>query len=164
MRVSQTGSTTSLPRSNGGWAEEISLDIDMVSAICPNCNLALVEASSSSLSALGTAEDEAAKLGADEISNSYAGSESPSDTTYDIEYYDHPGIAITASSGDDGYGVGYPAASQYVTAVGGTTLNRSTSPFGTRRSEIRALQPGSGRPLGSRRTAALLSTTTYADW
>ncbi len=127
VRVSQTGSTTSLPRSNGGWAEEISLDIEMVSAICPNCNIALVEASSASLSALGTAENEAAKLGANEISNSYAGSESPSDTAYDTEYYDHPGIAITASSGDGGYGVGYPAASQYVTAVGGTTLNRSTS-------------------------------------
>ncbi len=67
VRVSNTGSTTSLPRSNGGWAEEISLDIDMVSAICPNCNIALVEASSSSLSALGTAENEATKLGANEI-------------------------------------------------------------------------------------------------
>jgi subtilase family serine protease len=75
---------------------------------------------------LGTAVNEAAKLGATEISNSYGGSESSSDTTYDSSYFNHPGIAITVSSGDSGYGTEYPASSQYVTAVGGTSLNCST--------------------------------------
>jgi len=74
----------------------------MVSAACPNCHILLVEASSSSLTNLGTAVNEAAKLGATEISNSYGGgNESSSDTSY----YHHPGIAITVSSGDGGYGV-----------------------------------------------------------
>src|SRR5947199_1840762 len=102
----------------------------MVSAICPNCHILLVEASSNSLSNLGTAVNEAAALGATEISNSYGGGESSSDTSYDTSYYNHPGIAITASSGDNGYGVEYPAASQYVTAVGGTTLTRASNSRG----------------------------------
>ena len=125
--VSQTGSTTSLPASNASWATEESLDLDMVSAACPNCHIILVEAKSASDANLGTAVNEAAKLGADAISNSYGGSESSSDLTYDTEYYDHPGIAITASAGDGGYGVEYPAASPYVTAVGGTTLTQDSS-------------------------------------
>jgi subtilase family serine protease len=126
-KVSQTGSKTSLPRANGGWAQEISLDLDMVSAICPGCHILLVEASSSSLTNLGTAVNEAARLGATAISNSYGGSESSSDIGYDSKYYSHPGIAITASSGDNGYGVEYPAASANVTAVGGTSLTRGST-------------------------------------
>jgi subtilase family serine protease len=69
-KVNQNGGT-SYPRANGGWAQEISLDLDMVSAICPNCHILLVEASSSSLTNLGTAVNTAATLGANEISNSY---------------------------------------------------------------------------------------------
>lgn len=128
-KVNQSGGAN-YPRNNGGWAQEISLDLDMVSAICPNCHILLVEASSSSLTDLGTAVNEAARLGATEISNSYGGGESSSDSSYDSSYYNHPGIAITASSGDSGYGVEYPAASQYVTAVGGTTLNRASNSRG----------------------------------
>jgi subtilase family serine protease len=127
VKVNQNGSTTTMPYRNGGWAQEISLDLDMVSAICPNCNIVLVEASSASLGNLGTAVNEAARLGATEISNSYGGGESSSDASYDSWYFNHPGVAVTASSGDNGYGVEYPAASRYVTAVGGTTLNRNTS-------------------------------------
>ena len=128
-KVNQSGGTT-YPRANGGWAQEISLDLDMVSAICPNCHILLVEASSSSLTNLGTAVNTAARLGATAISNSYGGSESSSDPSYDTSYYNHPGIAITVSSGDSGYGVQYPAASQYVTAVGGTSLTRASSARG----------------------------------
>ena len=128
-KVNQSGGT-SYPRANGGWAQEISLDLDMVSAVCPNCHILLVEASSSSLTNLGAAVNEAAKLGANEISNSYGGSESSSDPSYDTSYYNHPGIAITASSGDGGYGVEYPAASQYVTAVGGTSLSKASNSRG----------------------------------
>jgi subtilase family serine protease len=128
--VSQTGSTTSLPKTNAGWATEESLDLDMVSATCPNCHIILVEATTASNANLGKAVNEAAKLGADAISNSYGGSESSTDTTYDTTYYDHPGIAITASSGDSGYGVEYPAASPYVTAVGGTSLSTASNSRG----------------------------------
>jgi subtilase family serine protease len=127
-KVNQAGGTK-YPRGNIGWAEEISLDLDMVSAICPNCHILLVEASSNSFSNLSAAVDEAAMLGANEISNSYGGSES-SDEVNDQSYYNHPGIAITVSSGDNGYGVQFPAASRYVTAVGGTTLNRASNTRG----------------------------------
>jgi len=128
--VSQTGSTTSLPRTDAGWATEESLDLDMVSAIAPNAHIILVEASSASYANLGTAVNEAAKLGANAISNSYGGSESSTDTSYDTTYYNHPGIAITASTGDSGYGVQYPAASPYVTAVGGTSLSKASNTRG----------------------------------
>jgi subtilase family serine protease len=128
--VSQSGSTTSLPRTNAGWATEETLDLDMVSAIAPNAHIILVETSSASLTNLGAGVNEAAALGANAISNSYGGSESSSDTSYDTTYYDHPGIAITASSGDGGYGVEYPAASPYVTAVGGTSLTTASNARG----------------------------------
>ena len=121
-KVSQTG-TTRYPRSNSGWALEISLDIETAHQTCQNCKILLVEASSSSMTNLGASVNEAVKLGATVISNSYGGGESSADTSYDSAYFNHPGVAITVSSGDSGYGVEYPAASRYVTAVGGTTLN-----------------------------------------
>jgi subtilase family serine protease len=124
--VNQSGGSR-LPKTNASWAEEISLDVDMVSAICPNCHILLVEASTASLTNLGTAVNTAAALGATEISNSYGGAESSSDPSYDSSYYNHPGVVITASSGDTGYGAQYPAASQYVTSVGGTSLTRNSS-------------------------------------
>jgi subtilase family serine protease len=129
-KVSQTGSTTSLPSGNTGWAEEISLDVDMASAICPNCNILLVEATSASYANLGTAVNRAVTLGAKYVSNSYGGSESSAETTYDTSYYKHAGVAITVSSGDSGYGTEYPATSQYVTAVGGTKLVTSSTTRG----------------------------------
>lgn len=122
-KVNQSGGS-SYPPADDDWASEISLDLDMVSAICPNCHILLVEATIPYSTDLGAAEDEAATLGATEISNSYGGPEGTFDTSAD-HYYDHPGIAITAGSGDDGYGVNYPAASPYVTSVGGTNLQPS---------------------------------------
>jgi subtilase family serine protease len=124
-KVNQTGGTK-YPRGDMGWAEEISLDLDMASAICPNCHILLVEASSNSFANLAAAVDEAASLGANVISNSYGGGEYSSEVT-DQSHYNHPGTAITVSSGDGGYGVEFPAASQYVTAVGGTSLTRDAS-------------------------------------
>jgi subtilase family serine protease len=122
-KVNQTGGT-SYPSPDSGWAEEESLDLDMVSAVCPNCHIILVEATSADTADLGTAVNEAVALGAKYVSNSYGGSEDSSDPSSDSAYYNHPGVAVTASSGDSGYGVEYPAASQYVTAVGGTSLSR----------------------------------------
>ncbi len=127
-KVNQAG-TTSYPTANSGWGQEISLDLDMVSAICPNCRILLVEASSASNADLATSVDTAVSLGANAISNSYGGSESSGEVSYDA-HYNHPGVAITASSGDSGYGPQYPAASPYVTAVGGTTLTRDSSSRG----------------------------------
>jgi subtilase family serine protease len=128
-KVSQTGST-SYPTSDSGWSEEISLDLDMVSAICPNCKIILVEASSTSFTSLGTAVNEAVALGANTVSNSYGGSESSGEASTEASYYTHAGHIITASSGDGGYGVETPAAFSSVVAVGGTSLKASTSTRG----------------------------------
>jgi len=125
-KISQTGTTT-YPTADSGWAGEISLDLDMVSAICPACNILLVEASSADDADLGAAVNEAAKLGATAISNSYGGAEDSTVTTQDTTYFNHPGILITASSGDNGYGASYPATSKYVLAVGGTSLVKSST-------------------------------------
>jgi subtilase family serine protease len=120
-KVNQTGGSK-LPRANAGWATEISLDLDMVSATCPSCHILLVEASSNSFANLGAAVNYAATQGVAAISNSYGGSDSAGNSDYD-----HPGIAITASTGDAGYGVESPASFDSVIAVGGTSLTKSGS-------------------------------------
>jgi subtilase family serine protease len=127
-KVNQSGGRA-YPRGNTGWAEEISLDLDMVSAICPNCHILLVEASSNSFANLGAAVNYAASRGAVAISNSYGGGEFSGEASYEAPY-NHPGIAVTVSSGDGGYGVEFPAASRYVTAVGGTSLARASTARG----------------------------------
>jgi len=129
-QVNQNGATSPLPSGDYGWAEEESLDVDAVSSACPTCHILLVEASSASTAALSKAENSAAKAaGVVAISNSYGGSEASSETSSDGSY-NHPGLAITVSSGDDGFGVEYPAASQFVTAVGGTTLTQASNTRG----------------------------------
>ncbi|WP_328327493.1 MULTISPECIES: S53 family peptidase [unclassified Streptomyces] len=128
-KIDQDGGS-SYPAPDAGWAGEISLDVDMVSAACPQCHILLVEANSASMDDLGAAVNQAVKQGAKYVSNSYGGSEDPSDTQADDQYFNHPGVAITVSSGDSGYGVEYPAASQYVTSVGGTSLKKDSSTRG----------------------------------
>jgi Putative Ig domain len=126
QQVNQEGQASPLPAAAGttGWGLEESLDVDMVSAICPNCHILLVEANSDDITDLGAGVDAAAALGAKYISNSYGGPEYAGETSDDV-YYDHPGVAVTAGAGDDWYGVSYPAASPYVTSVGGTALATS---------------------------------------
>src|SRR3954449_11592187 len=124
-KVNETGGTL-YPAPSPDWSLEISLDLDMVSAVCPNCHILLVEASTNLDSDLYAAEDTAARLGANAISNSWGGDESADETANDV-HFNHPGIAITASSGDNGFGVSYPASSPFLTAVGGTSLTRNTA-------------------------------------
>jgi hypothetical protein len=128
-KVNETGGTAP-PAPDSGWAEETSLDLDMVSAACPNCHILLVEASRPSMRALGQAVNTAIRLGAKYVSNSYGGDEDASDPSLDTAYFDHPGVAITVASGDSGYGASYPASSRYVTAVGGTTLTKTSGARG----------------------------------
>ena len=121
-KVNQIGGS-SPPAANSGWALEIALDVETAHAVCQNCKILLVEASSASTSDLGKAENEAVALGANVISNSWGAREYLGEATDERNYFHHTGVAITASSGDNGYGTEFPAASQYVTAVGGTTLS-----------------------------------------
>jgi subtilase family serine protease len=125
QKVNQSGSAGGpFPRSDSGWALEIALDVEVAHAVCPNCRILLVEANSSSLSNLAAAVRTAAKLGATEISNSYGGSEFASELSEAYAApYEQPGVAVTVSSGDSGYGsFGFPAALSSVITVGGTTL------------------------------------------
>ena len=127
--VNQNGASSPLPRNSNasGWATEESLDVDMVSAICPNCHIYLVEANTPTVVNLGTGVNAAVSLGAEFVSNSYGGSQGKNDPTFDTSYYEHAGVAVTVSAGDSGYGVSYPAASQFVTSVGGTTLRKAAA-------------------------------------
>ncbi|MFD0503054.1 carboxypeptidase regulatory-like domain-containing protein [Streptomyces chiangmaiensis] len=115
------------PVPDESWAGEISLDLDAVSAACPRCHILLVEADSNSAEDLGQAVDQAVASGAQVVSNSYGGPEDPGVISAGEKHYQHPGVAIVASSGDNGYGVSYPASSPYVTSVGGTSLTRDAS-------------------------------------
>ncbi len=128
-KVNQNGDASPLPAPDPGWAAEISLDLDMVSAACPRCHILLVESDDNFLDNLATAVNTAVDLGAKYVSNSYGGSEDPSQTGLDSAY-DHPGVAVTASTGDFGFGVSYPATAPGVTAVGGTSLVSDGSPRG----------------------------------
>ncbi len=123
-KVNQDGNASPLPAANAGWAGEISLDIDMVSAICPNCGILLVESNAPD-NTLFTAIDTAAALGAKFISNSWGGPEAAGQDASDQQHLNKPGVAITASSGDGGFGVIHPASSRFVTAAGGTSLVRA---------------------------------------
>jgi len=123
-KVNQTGGS-SYPEASASWSVEISLDLDMASAACPNCHILLVEATSNTDANLFTAENEAVTLGATEVSNSWGGEEFSGESS-DDSYFHHTGVPISASAGDSGYEVEYPAASQYVIAVGGTALTKAS--------------------------------------
>ena len=130
LKIMDQNGGTNYPRTDVGWAGEQALDVDAVSAICPDCKIIVVQAKSASIVDLGTAVNTAARqAGVVAVSNSYGGSDAP-DSTYGAPY-NHPGIAVTASTGDRGYqGGSFPASSSYVTAVGGTTLTSASNTRG----------------------------------
>jgi hypothetical protein len=157
LKVNQSGSAGPYPKTDAGWALEIALDVETAHAICQNCEILLVEASSNSFTDLAAAVNTAASMGATEISNSYGGPEYSGETT--DTSYDHPGIAITVSAGDSGYGAEHPAALQSVIAVGGTKLE--LGPSGSYSSE--RVWSGSGSGC-SAYVSALSWQTSDANW
>ena len=161
-KVNQTGGST-YPRKDAGWSLEIALDVEIVHAICPNCKILLVEAKSNSFVDLIAAEDYAIAH-ATIVSNSWGGSEFSSETTSSYDgHFNHIGHPITFSSGDSGYGAEYPAASQYVTAVGGTTLtlNRTTP---TRARRCGAVQAAAAAPMSQSRHGRRTQGVYAARW
>jgi hypothetical protein len=127
QKVNQRGGTT-YPAVSAGWSALTAKSLDVISAVCPNCHILLVEADSNALDEFLAAEDKAVALGATSIDNDWSIPEASlgsTETSYD-SHFNHPGVAITAPAGNSGYGVSYPAASQYVTAVGGTVLTQNT--------------------------------------
>ena len=131
-KVNQLGAPSPLPTSSGrearGWAQEIATDVELAHGICQSCRILLVEANSNENVDLYAAEQTAVALGANEVSNSWGGKE----PNVDSAAFDHPGVVITASAGDEGYldwltgkpaeAAQYPASSPHVIAVGGTHL------------------------------------------
>ncbi|HEV3153661.1 MAG TPA: S53 family peptidase [Candidatus Baltobacteraceae bacterium] len=115
------GSTHTAP-ANMAWGAEMSIDLDMASAICPNCKLDVVDSDNDDpnnlLQAISTA---AQKLHANVISNSWVTPENAGEKGAE-QQLDKLGAAIVAAAGDQGYGVAWPAAARGVIAVGGTTL------------------------------------------
>jgi hypothetical protein len=139
-QVNQTGGSIGTVAGNTGWGQEEMLDLEMVSAICPDCSILYVGANSASFSDLATAVTTAKNLGAKVISNSYGGSEFRGETSW--TNWNIPGVAVTVSSGDNGYGAQFPAASADAIAVGGTTLDLDAD--GARASETVWSGAGSG--------------------
>ena len=125
QKVAQDGSTNypSPPPPGDDWVSEITLDLDAVSAACPNCHILLVEANTDSDgTSLPSAVETARTMGAKIISMSWGGLEDGTENSADAQYFDYPGVVFTASTGDDGYGASYPSTSQYTVSVGGTEL------------------------------------------
>jgi subtilase family serine protease len=127
--VNQSGQTSPLPPGDSDWSLETTLDVDMVSATCPKCRILVVQANSAYDSDLFAAISTAINLNAKFVSLSWGHSEDSSETSLD-SYLNHTDVAITAASGDFGYGVDYPAASPYAVAVGGTSLSRASNARG----------------------------------
>ena len=125
QKINQNGGMTSFPRTNSAWALEISLDVEVAHVVCQNCRLLLVEAASNSYGDLLTAIDTAVNSGANVVSGSWSSVEFSGEPTLDF-HFDKPGVAFTFSSGDSGFCTAYPAASRFVTSIGGTTLNLNT--------------------------------------
>ncbi len=146
-KLNQNGVAGSYPPGNAGWAEEISLDLDMVSAACPKCKIVLVEATDNSFTNLGVAENTAAGL-ANAVSNSFGAVEQAG---FSAAPYTHAGVFIVASSGDAGFGEDdnapqFPSVLPKVTAVGGTALNVSGNARGWTE---KAWGPSGGRVWGA---------------
>ncbi|HEY3952263.1 MAG TPA: carboxypeptidase regulatory-like domain-containing protein [Streptosporangiaceae bacterium] len=123
-KVNQEGQQSNYPVVDGDWPTEESLDLDAVSSLCPKCNILLVEANSDATSDMYSAEARALLMGGKFISNSWGGSEVAGQ---DENWPRLAGVAEVASAGDSGYGVNFPSADPYVTAVGGTTLTKDSS-------------------------------------
>jgi subtilase family serine protease len=129
QQFNQSGGAIGTVPADVGWGQEEMLDLEMVSAVCPSCNIIYVGGNSASFNDLAAAVNTAVDKGATVVSNSYGAPEFSGEGTF-ASAYDHPGVAITVSSGDSGYGVQAPAAFNTVVAVGGTNLKKTTT--GTR--------------------------------
>jgi subtilase family serine protease len=131
--VNQEGHSSPLPGEpppSNDWRGEQSLDLDMVSGICPNCKIILVQTNDNQTSNLYAGIATAGRLGAKYIGASWGGGpEGP-----DNKIFHQPGVVITAAAGDNGGGGRYgggpiqPCTFTYVVCIGGTRLVRAHNP------------------------------------
>jgi uncharacterized membrane protein YgcG len=133
--INQSGAASPLPNDDPGWATESSLDIEMISATCPDCSIVVVEANDPGTPNLNAAVNQAATIpGVVAINNSYGGPEGAGDGANTA--YTHAGILVVASAGDQDYleegynnppspiSPSYPASDSHVLSVGGTILKQ----------------------------------------
>ncbi|WP_367849652.1 hypothetical protein [Rhodoferax sp. WC2427] len=117
-----SGRTSVAPAYNAGWAAEIAMDVESAHAIAPLARIILVEATSASLSALANAITVANNMGPGVVSMSFGAGEGNWTASVD-SLFDGKGMQYTASTGDSGAAVNWPAVSSKVLATGGTSLN-----------------------------------------
>jgi subtilase family serine protease len=123
-KYNQDGQQNHYPEGSVSWGREIDLDVEMVSASCPNCTIYLIEANNDDDANLEKAERAAVSLGAHITTNSWL---CRPITCLNPEAFDAPGVTYVANAWDDAYGVGAPMAFPSVVSVGGTILSRSGS-------------------------------------
>jgi hypothetical protein len=170
-KVNEKGKATPLPHKSAktpGAKDstlEVSLDIEATRAVCANCRIVLVEANKPSNADLSRAENTAVRLGADEVSNSFGGAEGARRDKKLAKAFNHKGVVITASTGDDGWyswdfanGAGRsdsaanaPSTLPTVVSVGGTKLlDTGKQPKPVRKSETVWNANGPGDKVGAR--------------
>ena len=145
-KLNQQGQELKFPETEPGWDVEQALDLDMVSAACPSCHVMLVEATEETPYPNDLAEsvNTAVKAGATEVSNSYGLPEEGCGLFFQCSAfaadYSHPGVFISASSGDHAYDNEdspffaesplYPADLSTLSAIGGTSLFKAANERG----------------------------------
>jgi len=124
-KYNQKGQQKNYPSGNKYWGVEIDLDVEMVSAACPNCTIYLIESKNSGTNSLYAAEETAVRLGAHIVSNSWGGGGGSASSGA----FAAKGVTYLASAGDSGYGMQDPADYPTVVSVGGTVLQRASSKY-----------------------------------
>ncbi|MEU4303402.1 S53 family peptidase [Kitasatospora aureofaciens] len=137
--INQNGGSTLPTTVDPEWSFEEAIDVDMVSAACPDCHILVVEDDSAFFTNLFAGFDQAVAQGAKFISNSWTLPEASFEPDFDF-HFNHPGVAMTFSSGDTAGQTFYPSASPYVTSVGGTSLR----PAHNRRGFVESAWSGTG--------------------
>ncbi|MEO5797358.1 MAG: S53 family peptidase [Rhodoferax sp.] len=117
-----SGRTSVAPAYNAGWAAEIAMDVESAHAIAPLARIILVEATSASLSALANAITVSNAMGSGVVSMSFGAGEGNWTASVD-SLFQGKGMQYTASTGDSGSAVNWPAVSTKVLATGGTSLS-----------------------------------------
>ena len=125
-KITPGGLLGGLLAGNQGWGQESSIDVQVVSAVCPKCKIVVVEAASDSPAALLAAAKTAVANGATVVSDSYSLSEFAGEKDADYAI----GVPFVFGAGDWGAGPQWPASSTHVIAVGGTSLVRDGSARG----------------------------------
>ena len=113
-------------QSDSGWAMETTLDVEWAHATAPSATIVLEVVPTAALNSLLSGVTAAVNAGASQVSMSWGSSEFSGEKSFDYVFLTS-GVSFFCASGDSGAGTSWPAASPYVTGVGGTTLNHNAS-------------------------------------